>query len=231
MLLAIDTSADYGGLALWSGGLVSELRWRSDRRQTAELLPHLSTLMSATGVTIDDISAVAATIGPGSFNGIRVGLSTAKAFALARGLPLVPVTVFEALAWPYRAIGRIGIVLSAGRDAAIAVLTPAERGTEWHAEPKIVAFDALASALDGIDVAVLAISGDNSPALPVPMIRGAAALVLPAAVAEIGEMRVATAPAMESVQPLYLRAPHITEPRARRPPMAGEPGRGTQGAR
>src|SRR3954467_2155852 len=114
MLLAIDTVSGWGGLALWDDGLRQEALWRSERNQTAELLPRLRTLFDQAGVTWDDITALAAVVGPGSFNGIRVGLGTAKAIALARKLPLSAIGTLEALAWPYLAVGPIAAAVPAG---------------------------------------------------------------------------------------------------------------------
>jgi tRNA threonylcarbamoyladenosine biosynthesis protein TsaB len=102
MLLAIDTSTATTGLACYDArGLLGECIWHSGREHTAQLLPQLSLLLRHLGRTREDISAVAVALGPGSWSGLRVGLSTAKGFALARDLPLLGVGTLDTLAYQH----------------------------------------------------------------------------------------------------------------------------------
>ena len=68
------------------------------------LTPQIEKVIRDAGITIDDLSAIAVANGPGSFTGIRIGVSTARALSQVKGIPCVPVSSLEALA--LRAAGR-----------------------------------------------------------------------------------------------------------------------------
>jgi tRNA threonylcarbamoyladenosine biosynthesis protein TsaB len=106
MLLAIDTSTTLTGLACYdTDGILGECAWRSGRDHTAQLLPQLTLLLRHVGRARDDISAIAVALGPGSWSGLRVGMSTAKGLALARGIPIIGVGTLEALAYQHEQRG------------------------------------------------------------------------------------------------------------------------------
>lgn len=115
-LLAIDTSTEWAGLALTNGLDVVERNWESGRNQTAQLLPEIERMLAQVGITVADLGAIGVAIGPGSFSGLRVGLSVAKGFALALDVPLIGVSTLEMTVhgWelPDRAV--VGVV-KAGR--------------------------------------------------------------------------------------------------------------------
>lgn len=99
MLLAIDTSTVQTGLACYDErGVLGECAWHSGRDHTAQLLPQLTLLLRHLGVPRDAIGAVGVALGPGSWSGLRVGVSTAKGLALAHDLPVVGIGTLEILA-------------------------------------------------------------------------------------------------------------------------------------
>ncbi|MFN5976898.1 MAG: tRNA (adenosine(37)-N6)-threonylcarbamoyltransferase complex dimerization subunit type 1 TsaB, partial [Planctomyces sp.] len=83
MLLAVETSGMTGSLALSADGqLLSERVLESEGRRHAQtLVSEVGLLLSGQGLTVGDLSAVAVSIGPGSFTGLRVGLVFAKTLA------------------------------------------------------------------------------------------------------------------------------------------------------
>lgn len=102
MLLAIDTSTAYTGLACYdASGMLGECSWFSGREQTVQLLPQLDMLLRHLGRTPLDITVVGVARGPGSWSGLRVGMSTAKGLALARDLPLIGIGTLDALAYQH----------------------------------------------------------------------------------------------------------------------------------
>ena len=117
MLLALDTATSYAAIALYHDGqLLAELNWRSQRRHTVELAPQVDNLLRLSGVTPDQIAALAVSIGPGSFTGARIALSYAKGVAAARDLPLIGVSTLDILAYPHLLAGRpICAMAAAGR--------------------------------------------------------------------------------------------------------------------
>jgi tRNA threonylcarbamoyladenosine biosynthesis protein TsaB len=89
MLLAIDTATDQASVALEvTAGDALEENVTGSRRHAAALLPMIQTLLRRAGASLDDVSGVALSDGPGSFTGLRVGAAVAKALVHARGLPL-----------------------------------------------------------------------------------------------------------------------------------------------
>jgi len=102
MELAIDTSTEIAGIALSeSGSVIAELTWQSGRNHTVELLPGIDYILSLIKVDMNSINAIFVAKGPGSFNGLRVGISTAKGFAFSLSIPLIAVNTLEIEAYPF----------------------------------------------------------------------------------------------------------------------------------
>lgn len=98
-LLAVDTTTSSGSAALLEDRrLVGEVAGESGTTHSARLLGAVDLLLRTGGVAVTDIDAFAVAAGPGSFTGIRIGLSTVKALAFASGKPVVPVSSLKALA-------------------------------------------------------------------------------------------------------------------------------------
>lgn len=94
LILAFDTATDVATSALVSDGEV--LGERSSRAVT--LLEDVDALLRQAGTHTRDLEALAVGIGPGSFTGVRIGLSTARGLALALGIPVAGVSTLDALA-------------------------------------------------------------------------------------------------------------------------------------
>jgi tRNA threonylcarbamoyladenosine biosynthesis protein TsaB len=102
LILGIDTCGPAGSVAL--GRLTAdavELLGETElagRSYSARLVPAVKALLASSGAAIHALHALVVTHGPGSFTGVRVGLSTVKGFAEGAGLPIVAVSRLEALA-------------------------------------------------------------------------------------------------------------------------------------
>ena len=118
MLLAIDTSTRYAGVALSEKGQVfSSCSWRSSVNHTAELMPAVSQLMKAGGLSVNDLDGIVVALGPGGFSALRVGMSVAKGLCLASGKPLVGIGTLDAEAHSYLQSGfPVCALLDAGRN-------------------------------------------------------------------------------------------------------------------
>lgn len=102
MELAIDTSTDICSIGLSrQGEIVAELTWRSEQNHTIEMVPSIDMLLKQTKANLQSLIAIFVARGPGSFNGLRVGMSTAKGLAFALGIPLVGVGTLEIEAYPF----------------------------------------------------------------------------------------------------------------------------------
>ena len=98
-LLAIETSTDICSIAYIDNGKTISIVEEIIPRKHAELLPVYFWEMSELNQhLLQYISAIAVSIGPGSFTGLRIGLSYAKGLAYSRGLPIIPVPTLLSLA-------------------------------------------------------------------------------------------------------------------------------------
>ncbi|MBA7590052.1 tRNA threonylcarbamoyladenosine biosynthesis protein TsaB [subsurface metagenome] len=96
MLLAIDTSTDSASLALVQDSkTLAEATWRCGQNHSVELLPRLAELLNKAEVSLQSVSCILVAKGPGSFNGLRVGLSTAKGLAFSLDIPIIGVSSLE----------------------------------------------------------------------------------------------------------------------------------------
>ena len=225
MLLAIDTSTRYAGVALLNNEdqIAQLLQWRSQQNHTVELLPAIELVLKREHISIQDITSIAIAIGPGSFSALRVGISIAKSIAWSMGLPLVPVTTLEAEAFAYcYGSTTVCAVLDAGRNQVAWALFE-EKSSQQHQSISEQITDP-AELLDILPTPTLLCGeglerygetlSNNSPdgirlALPyLPSQRVAA-------IACLGNVRFQEGQTQkpDTVQPLYLRRPTITEPR------------------
>jgi tRNA threonylcarbamoyladenosine biosynthesis protein TsaB len=102
-IVAIDTSGRHGSLAVLSGEadqavVLHEVVLGSDQRTAQSLAPALRDLLADVGWPPQTTGMVAVTVGPGSFTGLRIGVTTAKAFAYAVGAEIIGVNTLEVLA-------------------------------------------------------------------------------------------------------------------------------------
>jgi tRNA threonylcarbamoyladenosine biosynthesis protein TsaB len=119
-ILAFDTAQGALSAALLGGRgekLAHHFELRT-RGHAEALLPLLDHVLREAGLRPDDLKALAVTVGPGTFTGLRAGLAAARGFALARALPLVGVTTLEAVAEP----------VQLDEDETLAVSFDAKRG-------------------------------------------------------------------------------------------------------
>ncbi|MDZ7315634.1 MAG: tRNA (adenosine(37)-N6)-threonylcarbamoyltransferase complex dimerization subunit type 1 TsaB [candidate division KSB1 bacterium] len=99
-LLAIETSAQICAAALFlEGHLAAECRTNLKNAHASVLFHQIETVLHMAKTTASELSAVAVSIGPGSFTGLRIGLAAAKGLALAREIPLIGVPSLEAMVW------------------------------------------------------------------------------------------------------------------------------------
>jgi tRNA threonylcarbamoyladenosine biosynthesis protein TsaB len=116
MLLGIDTCGGLGTVALahLSDGAITLVGQKelAGKTYSADLVPKIHELLEEQGVALQDLEAVVVVHGPGSFTGVRIGVSSAKALAEALNIPLLAVSRLAVLA--HRA-GTDAAVLDAGR--------------------------------------------------------------------------------------------------------------------
>lgn len=141
LILAIDTTHQWGSLALARGNeILEEVELEAPDGFAHVIYGHLEALLKRHGVRLRDIACFASAAGPGSFTGVRVGLACVKGLAEACGKPAVPVSNLQALAWfgsaHLRAVvmdARRGEVYGAVYEAEGRIVVPETVGTftQW----------------------------------------------------------------------------------------------------
>lgn len=128
IVLAIDTSTDLAGVGLFdteANRTLYALAWTARRQQTRDLAVRLQTAFQACHIAPSGLGMIAVATGPGSFTGVRIGISVAKGMALGLQprIPLVGIPTMSVILWPmYRQAqilapeARLIGVLPAGRD-------------------------------------------------------------------------------------------------------------------
>ncbi len=98
-ILAIDSSALAGSVAVTDGDrLLAQTFVNTSNTHSETLLPMAAEVLGRAGLTADDIDLFAVTTGPGSFTGVRIGVSMAKGIAFGKNKPCVGVSTLDALA-------------------------------------------------------------------------------------------------------------------------------------
>jgi len=149
MLLALDTATRFASLALHDGRVLRyEVTWEAGRQHTTQLTPRLVAALEELQLGPDALSAVAVSLGPGSFTGLRVGLAIAKGLALARGIPLVGIPTLDILA---AAQGRsrrpLLAVIQTGRGRLCAARYRWRRGWQRREGPFLTTWEDLLASI------------------------------------------------------------------------------------
>lgn len=125
ILLGIDTATGPFGAALWKEGALAGYReCLQPGRQSAELMPMIETLLAETQTSYHQLTAIACSVGPGSFTSIRVGLAAARGLCLSLGIPGWGLTTLEVMAFGQQ---------HAQSNAALTCLIAAGKG-EFYAQ-------------------------------------------------------------------------------------------------
>ena len=110
-ILAIETTGPYGSVALLDekGNVLGYQVSRGTMSHLKDLIPMVDTVLKKCGVSKNEIDLLAPSVGPGSFTGIRIGVSTARALCQALGIKAVPVPALEAFCFKETACGKTAV--------------------------------------------------------------------------------------------------------------------------
>ena len=169
MLLAIDTATRIMSLALHDGlNLRAEQTWITANNHTAELAPTIRMLLHRAELSLADLTSVAVSIGPGSYTGLRIGVSLAKGLAAVHGLPLIGVSTLDtlAVAQPYYQGNALIAVVEAGRGRIITATYRWKKG-EWvqRNDAQLMDWPTLIDNIDGPAYLAGDIDADGAEAL------------------------------------------------------------------
>lgn len=226
MQLAIDTSTDAASLALVQDSeVLAELTWRCGRNHSTQLLPQLSHLLNQTGLSLQSASCIIVARGPGSYNGLRVGISTAKGLAFSLGIPIIGISTLEVEAYQHAETGwPVCPIFSAGRTE-IATATYQRKGNQWCqlTAEHLTTIEALCSGITTKTVfcgeSIVSIAAELRKRLKqkAMILSPAAGLRRAGFLAELGlkRLRAGDYDNLATLQPLYLRGPSITKAKHR----------------
>lgn len=213
LILALDCATDGCAVALVRGErILATDSIDAERGQAELLLPMVERARDAARIALDDVSRVAVTTGPGSFTGIRIGLSAARGLALTLGVPVVGIDCFAAIAHGVPADLRphgVTVAIESKRDALFAQSFDANLTPTGDAV-------ALAPAQLAAALTIRTIAGTGAARLaaadPTLHLLSAYRRPDPVALARLGAL---ANPATALARPLYLRPPDAAPPRAK----------------
>ena len=189
MILAVDTSLGTAVAVIEADGRTVAEASTPDPLGHAEVIGDLLAQVARPGIT-----HVVAGMGPGPFTGLRIGIAAARAFALGRGIPLIPIPSHFAVALELDADGPIAVVTDARRrEIAVSVFD----GTDADGIPDLVQPTRLEKR--GAEIAE-----------PVHE----ATVLSAAALARVGARAIASGRVLADAEPLYLRSPDVVQPGA-----------------
>ena len=224
LILGIETATVHASVAVVEDG-VEISAWRAETKQ--DLLRKLAfeaqSALARAGRRFVDVGLIAVGLGPGSFTSVRVGVGTAKGFALARQTPLVGVSSLEAMAWRLRSqvSGLVCPVMDAKRGEVYTALYRVRDGTTEPVEKESVdTADNLMTRITALGEPVK-IVGDAEQLSPQDVARFGEAMwpepVWPeaAAIAEMGLRRFSATGGDEiaPLRPIYVRMSYAEESR------------------
>lgn len=150
MIIGIDSSAVSASCALTEGNKIIAEQFLNTRHTHSEtLLPMVKSMLDHSGFTLSDTDAVAITHGPGSFTGLRIGISCVKGMCVGAEKPCIAVSTLEAIAYNFLGVdGVICACMDARRKQVYNALFRSENGViKRLCEDRAIAADALSAEL------------------------------------------------------------------------------------
>jgi tRNA threonylcarbamoyladenosine biosynthesis protein TsaB len=213
LVLAIDTSLGACAAAVYDATLGHSLAVQSyamSRGHAEVLIPLVERVMHDAHVNFDRLDRVVTTTGPGSFTGLRVGISAARGFALASGRPVVGVSTLDALAAPYvNDLETVPIVAAIDAKHGNLYMQMVGAGGRVLVAPRVAS---LGEAIRAVAIGLVRIIGSGAELLanqwpsdvPTPLLVDARPAPDIEWVARVGARAI---PEKALARPLYLRAP------------------------
>ena len=249
-VLGLDTSTQIASLAIISRGCVAGSIAVPVSSHGASLPGVVDDLLSNAGFKIRDLAAIAVGIGPGSFTGLRIGLSYAKGLAMASGCALIGIPGFDAMAMAARELagqsdhadielgGLVAVVVDARKNEFYAALyRVVADGLEKLTEDLVVTLEQLASRITEHITEDVTFIGDSKAKDAAILVgtRGHRAAVFETGTLDMRGVSVAAIGAarftrgemdrVASLEPLYIRAPEATfKPNLKSPASIGTEG-------
>jgi len=222
VVVGIETSTREAAFALWTGTRFLSGRLSPERRHSVELVPSIASLLAEAGIPVSAVDRWVVAIGPGSYTGLRVGISAATGMGMPFGKRPLGVGTFDLLAHQF-------FTKAAPESDRLILATDARRG-EWHIqsrnrnEPVLDPDRALPIRVSAAEVLALHQAGAGPIVLPFG--QGSAAWPAtawrqlapdPTLLVEIGLQLSEPDGSAPPPEPLYLRPAVFVEPGPLRP--------------
>ena len=222
--LSIDTASAMAGVAVSRQGVVLvELAWRTENNHSAELLPAIDEVLDRAHSVREDVAVLFADRGPGSYAGLRVGISTAMGLALGLHADLLSAGRLELDAYPHAAFpGPIVAVHQAGRGELAWAVYEQREGLRELQPPRLSSLEELIELCPPSALLCGELAGIEQrlrdELTGARFATGVASQRRAGALAELGWHRYAGGERDNpvAVEPIYLREPAITQPKAGR---------------
>lgn len=213
----MDTTTSDGSVALGrDGALLGSVRLSGDQNYSTVLLPAVVSLLQGAGLSAAQVEAYAVTTGPGSFTGLRIGISTVQGLALASGRPCLGLSAFDVRMADHVGLAPcVVVLLEAYRDEVYAgVFDAAGRPTgDPSVEPLDAVLDRVPAGAAFVGDAVTRYRGTIEARRPHAMLRAESPPLAPTLLRlAAGRLAAGERPAAADVRPFYLREAAIRSP-------------------
>ncbi len=220
-VLAIDTATKLASVALYDAdrGPRAESTWYTSMNHTVELMPAIVLMLEKQGTAVEDLSGLAVALGPGSYTGLRIGLSVAKGLSFSLGTPVVGIPTLDIVAYAH--FGQelpICAIIQAGRERiCVAFYKKRVRGWQQITDYHLTTPEEVASQVKGPTLFCGEIDRSLSEALHT-LVESEIVIATPAFslrragyLAELGWQRLRRGESddLTSLEPLYLHHPGL----------------------
>ena len=164
LILGIETAGSQVGCAIGGHeGVLASAHAGKGRRHAENLAPQIDFVRRQAGIELGDLGAVAVDVGPGLFTGLRVGIATAVAISHALGVPMIPITSPDLMAFPARWSSRLIVTALDARRGELftALFRKVPGGIQRVREVNVCTPDDLAAELEVADEPALLV-GDGA---------------------------------------------------------------------
>ena len=224
LILSLDTSSPVASCAVCDGeNVLASFRLNAGNTHSVSLMPMIKSALELSHIAVQDLDLIACAAGPGSFTGVRIGVSTAKGLCAPHDIPCVGVSTVEAFAEPFAAFsGAVAPVMNARRGNVYTAIFAAENGKIRRVtDDMIIPVADLCERLRALDMPVcftgdaydMAIAAANEAGIAAADVPPSMRLPDAASVAAVGARMYETGDRASftaaALSPVYLRPGHM----------------------
>ena len=173
LIFAVDTCSMSSSCAIADENrIIAEFTVNHKKTHSEKIMPQIEAMFKAADITVNDIDAFAAAVGPGSFTGVRIGVAIVKGFSLAANKPCISVSAIEGLSYGARHFnGLVVPILDARRNQVYSGIFKSDgRKIKRLTPDRAVELSVLLEELKGYDENVI-FSGDGVPVFKEEVVR------------------------------------------------------------